>query len=153
MIVAMNIKIVYETQTGTTLYVAEIIQDQLRTAGHQVSLHSVKYDGNQPSLDGIELVLFGGPTYDDGKLENTLKEFISQYQPDLSKFKVAVFGLGNSTYPQFCVAADVLEEWVKSRGGQPIVKTLRVDGWPDHIEKITEYVQSILQVVGGNPKS
>ncbi len=142
----MNIKIIYETQNGTTQYVAEVIQKQLREAGHETILHSVKYDGMQPSLEGIDLVLFGGPTYDDGKLEKTLREFIDVYSPDLSRHKVAVFGLGNKTYPQFCVAADILEEWVKSKGGRLVVESLRVDGFPDHLEKISEYVQSLVKL-------
>jgi len=143
----MNIKIVYETQTGTTEYVAQVIQAQLTAAGHIVTLHSIKYDGKTPNLDGIELVLFGGPTYDDGKLENFLNDFISEFHPDLSTFKVAVFGLGNHTYPQFCIAADILETWVKKCGGQLLVQTLKIDGFPDHLEKITTYVQSILQSI------
>ena len=140
----MNILLIYETQTGTTQYVAEVIQDQLIAAGHQCRIHSVKYDGMQPSLEGVELVIFGAPTYDDGKLEKNMLEFTQQYQVDLSRLKVAVFGLGNRTYPQFCFAADILVDWVKSRGGNPITMPLKVDGFPDHLTKITEYVQQVL---------
>jgi flavodoxin I len=143
----MNIKIVFETQTGATQYVAEVIRDNLQAAGHTVALHSVKYDGQQPSLEGFDVLLFGGPTYDDGKLEKNLREFITNYQPDLSQYKVAVFGLGNRTYPQFCVSADILEDWVKERGGTPLTEALRVDGFPDHLEKIKEYVDRLLVAI------
>ena len=143
----MNIKIVFETQTGTTQYVAEVIRDNLQAAGHTVALHSVKYDGLQPSLEDFDVVLFGGPTYDDGKLEKNLREFITEYQPDLSNYKVAVFGLGNRTYPQFCVSANILEDWVKERGGVPVTEALRVDGFPDHLEKIKEYVDRLLLAI------
>jgi flavodoxin I len=140
----MNIKIIFETQTGTTQYVAETIQKQLTAAGHQVLLHSVKYDGPQPALEGVDAVIFGAPTYDDGMLEKTMREFIRQYSPDLSTKKIAVFGLGNSTYPQFCVAADMLNQWVRTKGGQPLLAPLKVDGFPDDLTPITTWVQQLL---------
>ncbi len=139
----MNIKIVYETQNGTTQYVAETILHQLQAAGHQVYLHSIKYDGAQPNLDGMDLILVGAPTYDDGKLEKTMLEFIQSFQVDFTNRKVAVFGLGNSTYPLFCRAADILEEWVRSKGGAPLVSTLRVDGFPDELQPIIEWTKQL----------
>ena len=143
----MNIKIVYETQSGTTQYVAEVIESQLRAAGHQVTYHSVKDDGEQPDLTGIDLVLFGGPTYDDGQLERYLRGMVEHFSPDLSKVKVAVFGLGNSTYPHFCTAAQILEEWVAKYGGKLVTETMRVDGFPDDEVQITEFVQRLLAAV------
>lgn len=143
----MHIKIIYETQTGTTQYVAEVIRDQLQAAGHTVYLHTLKYDGMQPSLEAMDAVLFGGPTYDDGKLEKTLRECITNFQPNLSAYKVAVFGLGNRNYPQFCTSADILEDWVRSCGGTPLVAPLRVDAFPDDLTEITVYVQSLLRAL------
>lgn len=143
----MNIKIIYETETGTTQYVAEVIKDQLEVAGHTVHLHTIKYDGQQPSLEGIDMLLFGGPTYDDGKLEKTLREFITLFQPNLAPYKVAVFGLGNRNYPQFCVSADILEDWVRQRGGNPLVAPLRVDAFPDDTSEIETFVKSLLQAI------
>lgn len=139
----MNIKIVYETQSGTTQYVAEIIQQTLQTAGHQVTLHSVKSDGFEPSFEGVDAVIFGGPTYDDGKLEHNLADFTQKFQPDLSKLKVTVFGLGNSSYPHFCTSASLLEGWVKQRGGKLVTESLMVDGFPDDTTAIEEYAQRV----------
>lgn len=143
----MHIKIIYETQTGTTQYVVEVIRDQLQAAGHQVHLHTIKYDGMQPSLEGMDAVLFGGPTYDDGKLEKTLRELIAHFQPNLTPYKVAVFGLGNRNYPQFCTSADILEDWVRACGGTPLVAPLRVDAFPDDLTEITSYVRSLLSAL------
>lgn len=143
----MTIKIIFETQNGSTQYVAEVMQSQLQKLGHQVHLHSVKYQGNEPSLEGMDVVIFGAPTYDDGKLEKKMLEFITAFNPDFTQQKVAVFGLGNRTYPQFCVAADILEDWVKKNGGQLLVETLRVDGFPDHLEHIQAFTQSIDQAI------
>lgn len=141
----MNILIVYETQTGTTQYVAEVMQRELSSLSHQVKLHSIRYDGNSPDLSQADLVIFGGPTYDDGLLEKTLREFIQQFHPQLAEKKVAVFGLGNRSYPQFCKAADILEAWVVQSGGKCLVPSLRVDGWPNHLQQVQEWCQLVIQ--------
>jgi flavodoxin I len=140
----MNIKIIYETQTGTTQYVAEVMEDTLKTAGHTVTLHSVRYQGNKPVLDGVDVVLFGAPTYEDGKLETAMNVFTKTDNVDLSKYKVAVFGLGNSTYPLFCKSAGILKEWVESKGGKVVVEPLMIDGFPDDITPIQDWIKRLL---------
>jgi flavodoxin len=140
----MKVKIVFETQTGTTQYVAEIIQKQLQAAGHTADLHSIKYQGQTPDFTGYDMVLFGAPTYEDGKLENTMRIYITKTTLDMSKMKVAVFGLGNSFYPLFCKSADALEEWVKKNNGAPLIPALRVDGFPDNLEPITSWTAQLI---------
>ncbi len=139
----MKIKIIFETQTGTTQYVAEVMQKGLTAMGHQVDLHSVRYDGAEPHLENYDVVLFGAPTYEDGKIETTMRVFLTRFTPDLSKHKVAVFGLGNSMYPQFCIAADVLKEWVEQNHGVLITPLLRIDGFPDDLGPIQEWVKNV----------
>jgi flavodoxin len=137
----MKIKIIYETQTGTTQYVAEVMQKKFATLGHQADLHSVRYNGSTPELEGYDAVLFGAPTYEDGKLETAMRVFITRFSTDLSKYKVAVFGLGNTTFPQFCVSAKILEEWVVQNKGVPSIPALKVDGFPDNVKPIEEWVE------------
>ena|SRR5579859_1511338 len=141
----MNIKIIYETQNGNTQYVAEVMQKQLAQIGHSVALHSAKYSGFQPDLANTQALLFGAPTYDDGYLEKTMRDMIAQFNPDLSNFKTAIFGLGNRIYPQFCKSADVLEEWVKKNNGTPAVSSLRIDNFPDDLTPIQQWVNQLQQ--------
>ena len=143
----MNIKIIYETQNGNTQYVAEVMQKLLGQVGHTVALHSAKYNGFQPDLANTQALLFGAPTYDDGYLEKTMQDLIAQFNPDLSQHKVAVFGLGNRIYPQFCKAADVLEEWVKKNNGVPVISTLRIDNFPDDLTPIEQWVNQLQQTL------
>jgi flavodoxin I len=140
----MKVKIIYETQNGTTQYVAEVMQKKLQSLGHQTDLHSIRYDGQNPVLEGYDVVLFGAPTYDDGKLETAMRVFITKYTADLSKYKVGVFGLGNSSYPQFCLAADFLEEWVLKNNAKLNIPTLRIDGFPDKVEFIEQWVEQFV---------
>jgi flavodoxin len=144
----MNVKIIYETQTGTTQYVAEVMESVLKTLGHQVTLHSVRTKGNQPELEGFDLVLFGSPTYEDGKLENAMNVFTKTFHSDLSKYKIGVFGLGNSTYPLFCKSAEILQQWVEGQGGKVLTEPLMIDGFPDDISPISEWVKKVLVMSG-----
>jgi MioC protein len=141
----MNILVVFDTQTGTTQYVAEVIQKELQAKGHTIALHNVRANGTEPKLEGVELLMVGAPTYDDGKLEQSMKVFTTKFNPDLSKLKVAVFGLGNSTYPQFCTAADILTEWVTKNKGVPLAAPLRVDGFPDDLTPIQKWLTDTIK--------
>ena len=136
----MKVKIIYETQTGTTQYVAEEMKKQFQKLGHEAVLHSVRYDGPNPEVEGFDALLFGAPTYEDGKLETTMRVFIARFSADLSKYKVAVFGLGNSSYPQFCTSAKILEEWVVSNKGTVAIPALKIDGFPDDLQPIQKWV-------------
>jgi len=143
----MNILILYETQNGSTQYVVEVMKSTLEKSNHQVTLHSLKYQGVTPDIESNDVIIFGAPTYDDGKLEKTMLAFISSFKADLSQKKVAVFGLGNRTYPQFCVSATILTEYVQSCHGQVLLEPLRVDGFPDDVTPITTWVSQLLAVI------
>ena len=141
----MNILIVYETQNGTTQYVAETIQKQLQELGHTATLHSVRVQGMEPKLDQYDAVLFGAPTYEDGKLENTMRVYTAKTSTDFSQKKVAVFGLGNSFYPQFCTSASLLAEWVQKNKGVVLLDPLKIDGFPDNLEPIQTWVKQLAE--------
>jgi flavodoxin I len=143
----MKAIIIYETLTGTTQYVAEVMKDELVATGFTVDLHSVRYQGHQLNLKDYDLILFGAPTYEDGKLEQGMRVFIARTKEDFSQYNIAVFGLGNSTYPHFCASADILEEWVKKNNGTPLVPTLRIDGFPDDLTPITQWISEVCQKI------
>lgn len=136
----MRAIIVYNTQTGTTQYVAEILQSKLQEFGHQVDLHSVREQGSDLDFSSYQMVILASPTYDDGKLEQGMRVFITKCKADLSPLKMAVVGLGNTSYPQFCTAATILEEWVIQQKGHVQIPTLRIDGFPDDVTPIQDWV-------------
>jgi flavodoxin len=143
----MKIKIVYETQTGTTQYVVENIKKILEAKNHQVETHSLKYNGMEPSYDGVELLLIGAPTYDDGLVEKTMRAYIDAANPNFANMKVAIFGLGNKTYPQFCRSADLIQDWVKQHQGNPLLDPLKVDGFPDNLQPIIEWTEKLASLL------
>jgi flavodoxin I len=117
------------------------MQKHFLTLGHEADLHSVRSQGMTPALDGYDAVLFGAPTYEDGKLETSMRVFITRFSSDLSKYKIGVFGLGNSSYPQFCFSAGVLEEWVTQNKGVLTIPSLKIDGFPDDLKPIQQWVE------------
>lgn len=139
----MKIKIVYETQVGTTQFVAEVLQATLQEVGHEVDLHSIRQKGRQPKLEGYDMVLFGSPTYNEGRPEASVEQMIEEFHPDLSQIKVAVFSLGDKSYEAFCGSAEVLENWVKECKGTPVVPALKVDGYPQEVTGIQEWAKSL----------
>ena len=140
----MNVLIIYETQTGTTEFVANAMAEYLQTKQHQVTVHSVRQKGTQPVLDGIDLILFGSPTYDYGTLEHYMQEFVESFSADLSKHKFAVFSLGNSSFPMFCASAEILEEWVKKNNGAVAIPSLKIDGYPAGFEEIGAWLDQLI---------
>ncbi len=141
----MKIKIIYETQVGTTKYVAEIIQKKLSTLGHEVDLHSLRTNGRQPDLTGYDAVLFGSPTYNSGQPEPTVSQFMNEFQNDLSPYKVAVFSLGDRSYPEFCGSAEILETWITGHGGNVSIPSLKIDGYPMDFSPILAWAEQFAQ--------
>lgn len=143
----MKISLVYSSQMGTTEYVSQVIAETLTHLGHSVTLHSVKLDGYAFSLAGVEAVIFGAPTYDLGALEVDMEECLKQTKLDLSQLSVAVLGLGDRSFPQFCTATTHLETWVKANQGQLALSSLQIDGYPHDTTDITNWATSLHTVL------
>lgn len=139
----MKVKIVYGTETGTTQYVAEAMQKMLSEQNHQVDLYKAGTDGYQPDLAGYDMVLFGSPTYSEGSLEANMQQLVSEFNPDLSTIKVAVFSLGATGFFHFCRSAELLEQWVSEHKGKIIQPTIKIDGFPTDLAPIVAWVGAL----------
>jgi len=68
---------------------------------------------------------------------------------DLTGKKAAVFGPGESSYPRFCKAVEILEGTLKNCGAELLAGALKVDVLEgDHDNKIKAWSGKIVQVVG-----
>ncbi len=143
----MKILILYTSQTGTTKYVSEIISKVLETAGHTILIHNPQSDNPTLLQSEFEVILLGAPTYEDGKLYQPMIDFLSTWKLDFSSKKIGIFGLGSTTYPLFCKAADILGQWVKKSGGSLFFSTLRVDGFPDDKTPIEQWANEVLSKI------
>lgn len=137
----MKILILFSTMMGTTEEVAKRIQKNLMTSGNQVDLFNV-FDDSQANVSNYDVLILGAPTYDEG-LEVNMKQYIDEQNPNLSKQKTAIFGLGDKMYPKYCTSVDILEKWVIKNSGKLSIESLRIDGYPLTMEFIDVWVKEI----------
>lgn len=147
----MNILLVYATNSGTTMMVAQTVSDKLNALDHTVTMKMVM-ETSAEEIAAAPMVIFGSPSWDfDGK-EGMPHE---DYMPLMEKLKTvnaenkpfAVFGLGDSSYRVFCGAVDHLENLVKTMKGKLIVPSLKIDNYfadqTKHTEAINSWADSI----------
>jgi flavodoxin len=139
----MKIIIVFGSEMGTTRYVAKVAQEQLTSKGHEVKLYEARKDGLSPDLTGYDIVLFGSPTYFEGLLESNMQDLVDEFKPELSSYKVGVFSLGSHDFNNFCGSAEILEDWVAKHGGTLALPTIKIDGYPNDLSQISEWIEQI----------
>lgn len=126
---------------GTTEVVAKSIQKSLAASGNQIDLYNV-FDNPEIDFSEYDVLILGAPTYDEG-LEINMKQYIDRQNPNLSKQKIAIFGLGDKMYPKYCTSVDILEKWVIKNSGKLSIESLRIDGYPLTMEFIDVWVKEI----------
>lgn len=143
-----SVLVAYGSTTGNTEMVAEQVVDCLE--GLEPKLEDIA-DVNSADLTSYDILILGSSTWDDGLLQADFREFAENLDVDLSGKKVAVFGLGDSSYPDFCEAANILEEVVTKLGAELLVESLKIDGFPDeeqNEEKVKAWCKKIQAKLG-----
>jgi len=137
----MKILVLFSTMMGTTGEVAKRVEKNLTESDNEVNLYNI-FDNPHIDFSGYEMVVIGAPTYDEG-LEYGMRDYIEQHNPDLSQQKIAVFGLGDKIYPEYCTAVDILEKWVIKNNGTLSIQSLRIDGYPTDMKDIDAWTNQI----------
>ncbi len=127
----MKCLFVYGTLSGSTMSASEIAAATLRTHNHTVNLFSadaVTHD----KVAGYDVLIVSSPSWEDqGKDGQPLPEvraFVeSLTATDLTGKHVALMGLGDTSYPHYCGAIDVMEEILKKVHVTPVVTSLKID--------------------------
>lgn len=149
----MKILIVYATYSSGTHMAADVVSQELQKAGHTVDLKSVE-ETNIDDFNNYDIVLLGSPSWDiAGQGGQPHEHFVAFIQKASGKAfpgkKFAIFGLGDSTYPEFCGAVTHLEKFVDQLQGKRILDSLKIDGYffnqDEANTKITEWVNHINQ--------
>jgi len=120
--------IIYGSTTGNTKTLSKYVEEGLKASGVEVMVKNVT-ESNPKELKDYDVIILGSSTWGDGELQD---DFIP-FEKDMRKIKLdrkkgAVFGCGDSMYPQFCKAVEILEERLKSCGVEIIVDSLKIDG-------------------------
>ncbi|SDZ82232.1 flavodoxin I [Thalassobacillus cyri] len=121
--------------SGNTEEIADLIYSYLET-DHNVEVKEIE-DIDPASLLEYDCVLLGSYTWNDGDLPYEVEDFYEELEDiELSGIVAAVFGSGDSIYPQFCEAVHLLENQLKASGAYIIVEGLKVEMTPDTEEDL-----------------
>lgn len=143
-----NALVLFGSLTGNTLEVADWIADTLTAEGLTIKSVDCAEVRNVDDLCApYDLIVFGSPTYGDDPCE--VQEDVEPVLENLEATgiggkNVAVFGLGDSSYPHFCGAVDLIAERVAECGGMLIGDPLRVDDpHGDHADAIRAWARAV----------
>lgn len=153
----MNVLIVYATNSGGTQRVANLIADVLRGGNQTVTVQHVR-ETNKDQLAGYDVILFGSPSWDyngkEGQLHEEMRTFVEgAVGLSLEGKKIAVFGLGDSSYMYFTGAVSHLEKFVADCHAVLLVPSLRIDGFYFDLDanekRVHTWANEVLQQLNG----
>ena len=123
----MNILILYATNSGSTYEAAKVVRDTLNRHGHSAGIKSVTNAGAE-DIEEHDAIVFGSCTWQwknhEGKtIDGQLPQHFHDFQKRIKGIsfqgkRIAVYGLGDSSYADYCAAADHLALFVKDNGGE-----------------------------------
>jgi len=109
----------------------ELVGARLKASGNQVTILSID-QATKDILASHEILVVASPSWEDQGLDGQplpeVRQFITSLSPaDLFGKKIALLGLGDTAYPHFCGAIDVMEALFKKINVSPIIESLRID--------------------------
>lgn len=123
----MKICIISGSTLGTAEYVAEHLENILKTQGFSTALfHGAQCD----DVIDESLWLIVTSTHGAGEIPDNLRplfEQVSESNPDLSHLRFAIIGLGNSDYDTFCYATNHIEKILVKKRATKLCETLKID--------------------------
>lgn len=137
--------VIYGSTTGTTENIAQIVAQKMKSSEKDVAVKNAASLDSEELID-YDLILLGCSTWGDGELQHDFIGFEEKLRGvDLNGKKAAVFGPGESSYPQFCKAVDILEEALKKCGAELISLGLKIDVLEgDYNERVRIWVKELL---------
>lgn len=133
----MKTIIVFGSFVGNTETMAGYIQEGLQQSGISCDVKDVM-DVTADVLVEYDFILLGSPTYEPKMIQEDMLPFFD----DLEKLRLdgklgAAFGPGDSAWPDFCTAVEMLEERMKACGLQILIEPMMIDGIVEEAEDAT----------------
>jgi flavodoxin I len=133
----MRAIVVYGSFVGNTETMASYVATGLRQAGHHVTVKDA-VDAAIDELLDYELILLASPTYEPKMIQEDMISFYDQLNGiSLSGRKAAAFGPGDSAWPDFCTAVEMLESRLRERGAEIVATSFTIDGIVEEYEDET----------------
>ena len=141
--------VAFGSLTGNTAEVADWVAEALQARGIETTMVDAADAKPAGLCSPYDLVVFGCPTYGEDEVE--IQE---DFEPILDALeatgvagkKVAVFGLGDDTYDNFCGAVDQIESRVRDCRGSIVVSALKInDPHDEHKSEIRDWAKQVAQ--------
>lgn len=134
----MKIFIGYVSMSGNTEDMANILKETLLECGCKVDLLDLE-TVDVHSLKSYDCLFFGAYTWGDGDLPYEVEEFFDDLKKlNLNGVKAACFGSGDTLYPKFCMAVDIMATTLDEQGCDVFEGRLKVELSPEADEEVDE---------------
>jgi flavodoxin I len=138
----------YVSMSGNTEDMANILRDILIESGCEVDLLCLD-TVDVSSLKGYDCIFFGAYTWGDGDLPYEVEElFDNLNNMNLKGVKAACFGSGDTLYPKFCMAVDIMSSKLQDLGCDVFEEGLKIELSPESDEQVEEcklFAKSVYQ--------
>lgn len=145
----MKIGVFYASMSGNTEAIADIIAGVLKDQNHDVDLEDFMSVQSAAELLNYDLAFIGMYTWGDGDYPDECLDMIEEIeQLDLENHPFAIFGSGDTSYPEFCGALDHLQKLIEEQGGTVVGNPLRIEfnPEPEDEEEIKKFVSEALML-------
>lgn len=148
-----KILVSFATMSGNTERVAQFINTELPKVLSEVQITLVNMmELTEELFNEHDLNILGSSTWTDGELNPISEEFFNRLNSsniDLNGIKFALFGLGESYYPEFCTVVEKMENIIKSKNGIVVVENLKLDGYVDDnmLYNVGEWLKSFINII------
>ena len=130
----MTVKIIYTSSTGNTKDAVDVFDGALQDHGVDTEIIDSE-DGADPDdffNDADVYVIASWSDGDNGEVPGGIIDFYDDLEDyDLSGKSVAVFGTGDTSYPNYCAAVDLLSQRIKDDKATIVGKPLKIELSPD----------------------
>lgn len=124
-----SLRVLYASQTGFALRLAELSVESLRAAGAAPTLSALD-DLASDALDGCETALFIVSTTGEGDPPDNALAFAADMMSstrDLTHLRYAMLALGDRRYERYCAFGRAIDDWLRRCGAKPLFDLIEVD--------------------------
>ncbi|HRN86943.1 MAG TPA: flavodoxin domain-containing protein [Candidatus Dojkabacteria bacterium] len=148
-----KILVSFATMSGNTERVAQYINSELPKISPETQVSLVNMmELTEELFNEHDLNILGSSTWTDGEFNPISEEFFNRFSAstiDLNGIKFAIFGLGESYYPEFCTVVEKMENVIKSKNGLIVTESLKLDGYVDDnmLHSVGEWLNQFVNTI------
>lgn len=143
-----HVTVLYGSESGNAMGLAEIFSERLNEIGHQVSLMSMD-DYDTTSIAQLEDLFIITSTHGEGEPPDNAWDFFDFLEkndaPNLSHVRYSVLALGDQTYEFFCQAGKDADALLEKLGAERICQ--RVDCDIDYEEDAEKWMSDVINKI------